>query len=217
MNNIKTQNQLPPVALQPHIAASLISISRVHGSSELYGSELEHQSFIRLTIKAAKETTELGHTIYTRGEEYITVHMSFSQYAELISSHGVGEGVPCTLARYKGQTFKYDKPEVSRLNEIQEQVLDTLEDVMESLKELRKTVEDMKLTNPKKKELSQALDNLSLKLSDTVPFTAGCASKVIEEQVHKSKIEIASYFDLIARGKDYDIKTLNEAPLVSVD
>lgn len=86
---------------ETHASFGLIQASRTSGQVRLFGSAIpSHQHFISLSIARAKRIrTGLGVVHYARTGEVLKVSLSELQWAELITSLGSGDGVPCTIER----------------------------------------------------------------------------------------------------------------------
>ena len=81
-----------------HPAFGMVGFYHTHGGKEvLFGSSIEHNNTVVLELKHGYSRRGL-HNDYFYGKGLIArVEMSFSQFAELISSPNNGSGVPCTI------------------------------------------------------------------------------------------------------------------------
>lgn len=88
-----------------HESFAQVRFSRVSGGgSRLFGSPIrKHGDSIVLTVKRSKEIHEGGLSRFYGGQELIRVEMSAAQFAALLTTMNVGDGVPCTLRRYNGE------------------------------------------------------------------------------------------------------------------
>lgn len=86
------------VSPEHHESYGLAQFSRIGGKSgKLFGSSIEHQHFIELTISRASRSRQFQHDHYMPDQELISVFMSPTQFAELLTSLNVGTGVPVTI------------------------------------------------------------------------------------------------------------------------
>lgn len=96
---------------EKHESYGQISIrrSQVGGTGvNLCGSSIKHNNVIALSISPSVKDRGLNKDwFHTEGIPYIEVEMSYSQFAEAITSLNVGEGVPCTVAQINGKTIEY--------------------------------------------------------------------------------------------------------------
>ena len=85
-------------------AYGMLSFSRVSGGDpNLFGSSVEHDHKISLVLKRGEVSRDLNSDWYMGNETLFEVEMSYSQFAELISSMNVGDGVPVTIRHVKGE------------------------------------------------------------------------------------------------------------------
>ena len=82
----------------------MLAFHRISGGDpNLFGSSVEHNEKLRLTLKEGSVSRELNNDWYYGDKTLFEVEMSYTQFAELISSMNVGDGVPVTI-RYTKET-----------------------------------------------------------------------------------------------------------------
>lgn len=81
-----------------HPAYGVMRVSRVTGGDcRLFGSKIQHSNWMSIEISTASVERNLSQDwIYPRNV-VVSVEMSEAQWATLVSSPGVGSGVPCTI------------------------------------------------------------------------------------------------------------------------
>ena len=85
-------------------AFGMLAFHRISGGDpNLFGSSVEHNEKLRLTLKEGSVSRELNNDWYYGDKTLFEVEMSYTQFAELISSMNVGDGVPVTI-RYTKET-----------------------------------------------------------------------------------------------------------------
>jgi len=92
-----------------HESFAMLGITRssCSFSQNLFGSSIQHSHTIRLKIAPAKIDRMLNRDwFHANTKPYIEVEMSYSQFAEAITSMNVGDGVPVTLRRLDGKTIE---------------------------------------------------------------------------------------------------------------
>lgn len=81
-----------------HPAFGVATVARSHGTPRtLFQSDLRHNDTIHLTISTADRTRELNHDWTHPNKVLVEVEMSLAQWGALVSSIGIGSGVPVTL------------------------------------------------------------------------------------------------------------------------
>ena len=93
-----------------HPAFGLVSVNRTHGTgTRLFASDLSHQEVITMSFHAAEEH-ELDGSIRQRRNRksgtLLSVSLSPAQWATMITSFGMGDGVPCTLDTIRTEGFQ---------------------------------------------------------------------------------------------------------------
>jgi hypothetical protein len=80
-----------------HPAFATINVSRPSGHATLFGSELKHQNYVTLTINRAEKHRSLHRDWIFGKNPIVEIAMSEAQWAQFVSSSGMGSGTPCTL------------------------------------------------------------------------------------------------------------------------
>lgn len=81
-----------------HPSYGIVELKKVSGgNSVLYGSFVDHNEKICLTVKHSNYEQNLHKEYYFDKEDIVKVEMSYTQFADLISNMNSGLGVPCTL------------------------------------------------------------------------------------------------------------------------
>lgn len=153
----------------------IINFKRVHCNSEhLYGSEVAHTDVIEMTVKRSDCVHELNHDWYFGKDDIIQLQMSSAQFAQLITSLNMGEGVPCTLTytekdgdipqiKWVGQKEKIHNDFNKQMESLKTLVTDDLDEVCGEL--------DSKNVNlTRQRELSNKLKQIGRILYDKIPF-----------------------------------------------
>lgn len=92
-----------------HPSYGLVQISRVSGGGQnFFGTQIKPQHWLELRIQSGQKIITAGgeerfSPTYGRREHFIEVKMSANQFAELITTMNIGEGVPCTLKYIGGE------------------------------------------------------------------------------------------------------------------
>lgn len=83
----------------------------------LFQSDLRHSETITLTIRHAERTRSLAHDWTFPRETVAEIEMSLAQWGALVSSQGIGSGVPVTLRRTETELQVPNLPYQPRLAE----------------------------------------------------------------------------------------------------
>lgn len=179
-----------------HPAMAMVSFTRCQGSKNLFGSSIEQQHFIQLRIKTASVERELSNDWYHSDcRDLIEVSLTPNQFAELLTSMNVGDGVPCTLNEFNGEHFSFPKMESKGSQfkrEIRDAVKKTVGHMTTAVKDLENLLDRAKpLTKAEKAEVIDKIHSLHKLTEDSLPFILN----QFQEQMDKSVVEAKAAVD----------------------
>src|SRR5271154_1604303 len=99
---------LSDATVEKHESYGMVGINRTSSSgTNLFGSIATHHSFITLSVKRAEVHRHLASDWYhAEARDLIEIEMSHSQFAEMITSPGIGDGIPCTIRAFDGKLLE---------------------------------------------------------------------------------------------------------------
>lgn len=129
-----------------HPAFGTATVTRASGTPRvLFQSDLRHNETISLTISTAERGRHLNHDWVHPRRTLVEVEMSLAQWGALVSSIGIGSGVPVTLRRTESAVRVPDLPYEPRIaesvSETKGTVAKLLMEAQETLAELEAAVE----------------------------------------------------------------------------
>lgn len=87
-----------------HPSFGMLSFSHISGGDpNLYGSGIRHNHKIQMTLKRGEYDRSMNQEWYFGKEKLVEVEMSYTQFANLITSFNMGDGVPVTLRYVNGK------------------------------------------------------------------------------------------------------------------
>lgn len=93
---------------ETHPAFGVAVVSRASGGSRtLFQSDLQHSETIRLSVRRAVRGRHLMRDWVHPTTELVEIEMSLSQWGSLVSSIGIGSGVPVTIRHIQGDDEYY--------------------------------------------------------------------------------------------------------------
>lgn len=177
-------------------------LSRTCGAANLFGSSVNHQHYISLTIRTAKLTRSNLHDdrIYG-GEEIVRVAMSAVQLGELLTNMNVSEGVPCTIERRMVDghyiSIKHAPSVVSNKKTFEDEFKEKAEKCSRILEDLIKMSRDLEAkpstTKAERRELTNKIEKVQTEIRSNMPFMVEQFNECIEKVVGEAKGEIESY------------------------
>jgi hypothetical protein len=176
-----------------HPAYGMIGASRVQGGTMLFGSEFQHNAFVRITLRRAYVKRDLSTDRPHAQEELFEVDLSEAQWAEFVSAMNIGFGVQCTI-RHIGGEFMPGLPwPEKRTDQFRKELTEKLGDSLESLADLTAAIEGMNLTAKAKRELLARVDTSRRRLTEGAPFVAKQFAEHMENVTTKARIEINAH------------------------
>ena len=183
-----------------HPSYGMLSFDRGHSSHprSLFGSSIKHREVIRLTLKEGKVDRGLNNDWYHGNKTLFEVEMSYSQFAQLISSMNMGEGTPVTILR-KGSEIVPECPFVDKSEQHLEEFKDSLENVYGESLSLIETVKEKfatkkSLTKSDKQEILNALHKISMNISCNQDYQLSSFQEQMDKTVTEAKGEIEAFY-----------------------
>ena len=183
-----------------HPSFGMVGLSRrsSSGVNPLFGSNIQHQHTITLTIKRAEHNRHLNNDYIHANEQLIEIEMSGSQYAELISSFNQGDGIPCTIRQFDKHSYP-DPPYENPVDIFQREFSVKMENLG---KECKSVIEDaVKMLDEKpsigkadREFLKNAISRLISQVTSNVPFVSQQFIESMEKTVSQAKSEIETFF-----------------------
>lgn len=132
---------------ETHPAFGVAAVSRGSGTPRpLFQSDLQHSEVMRLTVSRAMRSRSLHRDWTHPTQELIEIEMSLSQWGALVSSVGIGSGVPVTIRRTENDVRVPDLPYEPRIAESVGEARGTVRRLLEksivTLGELEQAIEE---------------------------------------------------------------------------
>jgi len=199
-----------------HPAFGKIRAGRVEGLAALYGSDFEHQRYIRIKIGPSRLERSLSDDSYfTTNEGYIEVDLSEAQWATFVSSLNVSQGVPCTVAYRDGKPIPgLPKPE-SRTQQFGGELKERMARAAQRLQEVEDLVAASGLSKAKQAEMRASLDHARMDIGVHAEFVVGRFDEHMEQTVEAAKTEVNAY--LLGSIQRAGLEALGAKPALTLD
>jgi hypothetical protein len=188
MNNKET--------IEEHNSYGLIGLSRISAGERginLFGSSIRHSSIMTLRIRRAVKRRSLARYWFGSKEELIEVYLSPSQFADLITTPNVGDGVPCTI-RYINRQPMGECPEESQRQIFQRELED---DVSEAMTEANTLVAEVKEMQRQKKTVTNdfvdKIEMLAQHINANMPFLHQQFVRAMDRTTTEAKAEVEEF------------------------
>lgn len=184
------KNPIDEAVVSRHPSYGAITIGRVtSGTAQpMYGSSIKHQNTIRLTVHHGESKRMLSGDWHSPTNKIVEVEMTQNQWAELVSSVGLGAGVPCTIRWLNGSVE--EPPVQSKVSqfqdEFQERMNTAIADADEAIKRAEELLNKKSLTKADRIALLGVLYSVQKSVKANAPFVY----KQFVEQMEKTATEV---------------------------
>ena len=165
--------------------------SSIGGSgTALFGSSIMHNNVIRLSISKGMMEREGNEDWFLAGTDIndmiVEVEMSYTQFAEAITSLNIGEGIPVTITKVNG-TFVEPCPYSDRQKVMRREVDEATRDLVRQLEkrseEIEKLLDEKRvLSREDRRNIVSTLKNVRQELKSNIPYL----QKLFAEQMDKT-------------------------------
>lgn len=181
-----------------HPAYGMLAFSRITGGNQtLFGSSIKHHDIIGMTIRHGDVTRGLNKDWYHGSDEIIHVEMSYSQFAEAITSLNQGTGVPCTI---KFQAGKGAIPECDFINkriqfvdEFNKTIDDCIKDADEILNETDKILAKKSIGKADRAKIANNMKRIAHMINDNSSFIFRQFQEQMDKTITEAKGEIEAF------------------------
>lgn len=182
-----------------HPSYGTLAFSRkTGGATPLFGSSIEHRDTIAMTLYHADITRGLHSDSIFGNKKIAEVEMSYSQFAEAITSMNMGSGVPVTIrwTEKDGRipTCDFVSKREQFADEFKEHVNKAMDDSQNLIKEVSDLFNQKKtLTKADKENIMKKLSKLSQNIGCNMDFIADQFNKQMDKTVMEAKGEIEAF------------------------
>lgn len=170
---------------ETHPAFGLATIVRSSGTARaLFQSDVKHSESVTLSISQAERTRDLNNDWTHPLEEIVEVEMSLAQWGQLITSIGIGSGVPVTLRRTESVPMVPDLPFQPRLAQNLSEMTDSVEKSLERIRATAAAVRENFDGKTGVKAMREAIQDLEQAI-EHAPGNSQYAMKMAQEAAEK--------------------------------
>ena len=196
-----------------HPSYGMLQFSRTSGgSTSLFGSSIQHRNTIRMYLREGEVERGLNTNWYYGDKEIVEVEMSYSQFAEVITSMNMGTGVPVTIRYIQGKGKIEDCPFIDKKKQYEAEFKDNLDKANEKANDLLNSVKTMfeekkSFTKKDREEILEKIHHLSMEMNDNREFIY----KQFNEKMDKTTLEAKGEIEAFCQNK---INSIANAALV---
>lgn len=195
-----------------HESYGMLQFSRTSGrGTSLFGSSIQHNDTIVMRLREGEVARELNNDFFMGGKEIVECEMSYSQFAEVITSMNMGTGVPVTIRHIQGKSIA-ECPFTDKKKQFEDEFSENLKMVKEEANNLLDSVTE--LFNEKKSFTKKDKEDI-LKMINKLKADIGCNREFIykqfNEQMDKTTLEAKGEIEAFMQNK---INSVASATLV---
>ncbi|HBW9904169.1 TPA: hypothetical protein MFX83_15325 [Klebsiella pneumoniae] len=190
--------------VETHPAYGLVRVGRVSTSgANLFDSDIDHREFIELTFHSAVIERDGYSNHISRGEDrkpLLTAQLSAAQWAAMVSSFGIGDGVPCTLSTIRdGKVValpEIDKSETMHErfgSQIEMRVRKDVEKISAIVDQLGSLIASGKIGKRDLRDLYDSLSSAVNNLPGNMAFGTELTQEAVDKIVASGKAEVEAY------------------------
>jgi len=187
-----------------HPAFGLVRVGRVNSSgTNLFDSDIDHRELIELTFHTAAIEQDGYSNRVTKGEDrspLLVARLSAAQWAAMVSSFGVGEGVPCTLSKIRDGKLVH-LPEIEKSETMHERFskdiaarvqkdITGIESIVDKLGSL---IASGKIGKRDLRDIYDSLSSAVTNLPGNMAFGAELTQEAVDKIVASGKAEVEAY------------------------
>jgi hypothetical protein len=187
---------------EKHESYGVIALTKVNGGkTNLFGSKIEHDNFIRLEINKAelyKDSNYVEEKIFKTTNVIAEVYLSPLQFSELITTMNNYSGVPCTVVKLNGKRLE----QTPAIKTVKEQTIDYLSERLTDFKkkiiDSEKIINDIlnktgTLTKADKEAIKGYTSSLKSETLSNIPFYEKIAQEYVDSAVLEAKLEVEAH------------------------
>ena len=180
--------------VKTHPSFGMLGFSRCQsGGTYLAGSPVRSMEFIKLSLKHSEMHRDLSHDRWFARGQIIEVWLSPAQFATLLTSMNVGDGVPCTI-RYADGEDKPMPPQPDCVNaKIQNEFKSDCEKTAKALDAALAMAKAGVTTKKAQAELVSALQTAQQMIASNMPFVQQSFAEANEKTVVAAKAEVDAF------------------------
>lgn len=199
---------------EKHDSYGMLQFSRTtsNKATPLFGSSIQHKDTITMYLREGEVERGLNTDWYYGDKKVVEVEMSYSQFAEAITSMNMGTGVPVTIKYIQGKGKIEDCPFIDKRKQFEEEFRGNLEKANEKANNLLELVKRMfeekkSFTKKDKEEILSKIRMLSMEINGNKDYIY----QTFNEQMDKTTLEAKGEIEAFCQNK---INSIANAALV---
>jgi hypothetical protein len=184
--------------VEKHPSYGLAYFSRMSGGYRaLFGSSIQTQQTISLTLKMATHHRSLNNDHFFGEKEIIEVEMSESQFAELITHFNTGSGTPVTIRHINHERYP-DPPFQSKADLFSAEFKTQMHNFGVDMKKMVETATEILNNKPSigkgdRELIAKSIDSLVSHITNGIPFVSEKFQDSMDKTIVEAKAAIEQF------------------------
>lgn len=174
------------------------SIGTMNRNISLFGSSIQSHNIITMTLKHGATERMLNNDYYYGKGIIAKVEMSYSQFAELITSMNMEDGVPVTITYTEKDGHIEETPFESKQERFKQEFSEHLNDINQEVNEITRNVNEMfnnksAIGKRDREKIIKMLKHLSMEIGSNSEFIYEQFNEQMDKTVTEAKGEIEAF------------------------
>ena len=185
---------------ETHPMYGMLGFSRVNspGGKTLFGSHVECNNYVEVTLKSAKLERSLNQEWFFGDKIIAQVALSPAQFAEAITCMNNGDGVPCTIifgpdGHHRLMDNPYKPDYECREQEFKETCSDINQNVQAAISKATGILAQKTVKKSDLKEVISLLNKATQEMTSTIPYMQKSFHETVQNDISEAKQEIEAF------------------------
>ncbi len=167
-------------------------------NTHLYGSSIPHSQVVTLEIKhSVKHTSHHNENYHAYSAPIIKIALSEAQFAQLITSFNMGDGVPCTLRSIRGEHIPASE-EQNQSKKVHSDLKNQFKKFSVKVEEGTEKVNEIlnkkgTINKSERVKISKIHESLIQDIKSNLPFLHQCMMESYDKTISQAKTEIDAF------------------------
>lgn len=186
--------------IDTHPAYGVVQLSKstVNPAVPLFGSSIKHGNLINIKICHAELKRGINHDWYHSNGRICEIELSLSQFADMITSVGNGDGVPCTIHFTETEgtlpRIKYTSKVEQYCEEFEDQLSGVKDTLDETYNQVKNLFDSKKTLNKADRELIlSAISKARREVGSNASYVLESFNEQMDKTVTEAKGEIEAF------------------------
>lgn len=183
--------------IKTHESYGMIKLGRTTGGqTSLFGSSIQHNNVIRLSISTAELHRGLGRDWHHPKSEIIEIELSPTQFTELITNMNT-IGVPCTIKHINRKKME-NCPSSDKKQQFEDEFSNDMKELADRIQKITERTKEIlsskkAINKSEKDEILSEIRGLDTHIRSNIPFMYSSFNEQMDKTVTEAKGEVEAF------------------------